>query len=423
MTFIKHVFGHWGITAKLTTLFILFGLVPMGAVGLIAHNASLTIEGSVGTRFQAMAEGVADKIDRNLFERYGDVQAFGFNQVLDQKAAWYRADDEDNPIREVINQYVDTYDLYSLSLLVDLDGRVIAVNSKDADGKPIQSQDLYKKNYGETAWFRALKAQQFTTTMPFSAPGNTVATGTYIEDLHVDPDVKASYPGDEGLTLGFSAPVYRDGKVVAYWTQSRQVLARGRYAARDPNGLEERRVSQLGRPPPRQGRKDSCGLRASCGGHRAVPARLDDADDRQSGRPWEPGGQRGRCRKDRLRDRPTPPDWDSADDRLHAPQGGVRVSRHELVDSRRGRLRRCNRRCPRDQPERTDRDPRVCGADPADWHSDRATSAPKALSWSAKRRRSLPAARSTRVSRSRPRTRLARWLGGSTRWGRHSRRR
>jgi methyl-accepting chemotaxis protein len=218
MTFIKHAFGHWGITAKLTTLFVLFGLVPMGVVGLIAHNASLTIEGSVGTRFQAMAEGVADKIDRNLFERYGDVQAFGFNQVLDQKAAWYRADAEDNPIREVINQYVDTYDLYSLSLLVDLDGRVIAVNSKDADGKPIQSRDLYKKNYGETAWFRALKAQQFTTTMPFSAPGNTVATGTYIEDVHVDPDVKASYPGDEGLTLGFSAPVYRDGKVVAYWT-------------------------------------------------------------------------------------------------------------------------------------------------------------------------------------------------------------
>ena len=113
---------------------------------------------------------------------------------------------------------MDTYDLYSLSILVDLDGRVIAVNSKDADGKPIHSQDLYGKNYRESAWFRALKAQQFTTSMPFAAPGNTVATGTYIEDLHVDPDVKTAYPGDDGLTLGFSAQVYRDGKVVAYWS-------------------------------------------------------------------------------------------------------------------------------------------------------------------------------------------------------------
>ena len=218
MTFFKNMFAHCGVTAKLTILFVLFGFVPMAVVGLIAHNASLTIEGSVGTRFQSVAEGVADKIDRNLFERYGDVQAFGFNHVLDQKAAWYRTGVEGNPIRQVIDQYVDTYDLYSLSILVDLDGRVIAVNSKDADGKPIQSQDLYKKNYGETSWFRALKAQQFTTTMPFSAPGNTAVTGTYIEDLHVDPDVKAAYPGDDGLTLGFSAPVYRDGKVVAYWS-------------------------------------------------------------------------------------------------------------------------------------------------------------------------------------------------------------
>ena len=218
MKVINHAFGRWGISAKLTALFLLFGSVPMVIVGLIAYNASLTIEGSVGSRFHAMAEGVADKIDRNLFERYGDVQAFGLNQVLDQKDVWYRAEPEDNPISQVINQYVDTYDLYSLSLLVDLEGRVIAANSKDADGKPIQSRDLYKKNYAGTPWFQALKAQQFTTTMPFAATGNTVATGTYIEDLHVDPDVKAAYPGDDGLTLGFSSPVYRDGKIVAYWT-------------------------------------------------------------------------------------------------------------------------------------------------------------------------------------------------------------
>ena len=218
MTFLKHAITQWGITAKLTALFVLFGLLPMAVVGLIAYNASRTIEGSVGTRFQSVAEGVADKIDRNLFERYGDVQAFGFNRVLDQKAAWYRAGLDGNPITQVIDQYVDTYDLYSLSILVDLDGRVIAVNSKDANGKSIHTQDLYGKNYQETSWFRALKAEQFTTTMPFSASENMAATGTYIEDLHVDPDVKAAYPGDDGLTLGFSAPVYRDGKVVAYWS-------------------------------------------------------------------------------------------------------------------------------------------------------------------------------------------------------------
>ncbi|MEK7755701.1 MAG: HAMP domain-containing protein, partial [Planctomycetota bacterium] len=218
MILLKRALTQWSITTKLAVLFFLFGFTPMAIVGWIAYNASVKIEDTVGTRFQYVAETIADKIDRNLFERYGDVQAFGLNQVLDQKAVWYRTEVPANPIIQAINQYVDTYDLYSLSMLVDLEGRVIAVNSADADGKPIHSQDLYKKNYREAPWFRALQARQFTTTMPFSSAGNTSATGTFIEDVHIDPDVKAAYPGDDGLTLGFSAPVYRGGEVVAYWT-------------------------------------------------------------------------------------------------------------------------------------------------------------------------------------------------------------
>ena len=218
MNFSKNMCTRWGITAKLTTLFLLFGFIPMAVVGMIAYNASRDIEDSAGTRFQNTAMAVADKIDRNLFERYGDVQAFGINRVIDQKAMWYRTEEQGSPLIEVMNQYVDTYDLYSLMMLVDLEGRVIAVNSKGTDGKPIQSQALYRNNYREAAWFRALQAEQFTTTMPFAASGNTSMSGTYIEDLHIDVDVKAAYPGDDGLTLGFSAPVYRGGKIVAYWT-------------------------------------------------------------------------------------------------------------------------------------------------------------------------------------------------------------
>ena len=35
-------------------------------------------------------------------------------------------------------------------------------------------------------------------------------------DVHVDPDVRLAYPGEGGLTLGFSAPVLQDGKAIAY---------------------------------------------------------------------------------------------------------------------------------------------------------------------------------------------------------------
>src|ERR1043166_6839889 len=66
MTSEKHASIHWGITAKLTTLIVLFGFVPMAIVGLIAYNASLTIEGSVGTRFQSVAEGIARSEERRV---------------------------------------------------------------------------------------------------------------------------------------------------------------------------------------------------------------------------------------------------------------------------------------------------------------------------------------------------------------------
>lgn len=208
----------WGLTAKLTVLFFLFGVLPMAIVGGIAYDASKDLETGVGIRFQWMAQSIADKIDRNLFERYGDVQAFGLNRVVFNRADWYKTSEETSDIVKTMNQYIATYGVYSLAILVDLDGKVIAVNSRDSNGKPIRVASIYQKNYRDTPWFQALLSGRFTTAMPFSSPGNNSATGTFIEDLHVDQDVKAAYPDSDGLTIAFSAPVYQDGKVIAYWT-------------------------------------------------------------------------------------------------------------------------------------------------------------------------------------------------------------
>lgn len=209
---------HWGIASKLVALFSLFGLIPMVAIGFIAFNASKNMEANVGSEFETTAEMIADKIDRNLFERYGDVQAFGLNEVILRQSNWGLRP-ANNDISAAMNQYVTTYGIYYLTILVDTDGNPIAVNSVNAEGAPISTEALMTKNYGETPWFKALAAQQYTTKMPYSAPGNDISTGTYIEDLHLDPDVKAAYPADDGLTLGFSAPVYsEEGSIIAYWS-------------------------------------------------------------------------------------------------------------------------------------------------------------------------------------------------------------
>jgi methyl-accepting chemotaxis protein len=204
---------------KLVLWFLFFGLAPASLVAGIALSAAGDIDEGVGKRFAIAAQNIADKIDRNLFERYGDVQAFGFNTVVHNMEHWYKVGETENPIVTVMNAYVDTYDLYSLTILVDTQGKVAAVNSKDNDGRPIDTTAVYQQNFSLAPWFKACAAGEFTTRMPFTAPGNDTANGTFIEDVHVDSLVKAAYPGDSGLTIGFSAPV-RDasGKVIGFWT-------------------------------------------------------------------------------------------------------------------------------------------------------------------------------------------------------------
>jgi len=206
----------WGIATKLVVLFAIFGIVPMAAVGYLGSSATGEMEMAAGLRVQATAENIADKIDRNLFERYGDPQSFGLNKIVGERYHWYSK--ENNAIADAMNQYMATSGIYYLMILVDPVGDVMAVNSKDAKGNPIDTTALYDKKYAETPWFKAVQAKEFTTKQPFTAAGNDTATGTFIEDVHVDEDVKAVYTGDDGLTLGFSAPVYVDGDLIGYWS-------------------------------------------------------------------------------------------------------------------------------------------------------------------------------------------------------------
>ena len=93
-----NMFGSWGLTAKLIGLFFLFGVTPMAIVGGIAYDASKDLEAGVGIRFQGVAQNIADKIDRNLFERYGDVQVFGLNRVVFNRSDWFKTSEETSDI-------------------------------------------------------------------------------------------------------------------------------------------------------------------------------------------------------------------------------------------------------------------------------------------------------------------------------------
>ena len=209
--------GFWGLTPKLVMLLVGFSIVPTVVVGYIGYEGSKGLMENAGAQFQTSAKNIADKIDRNLFERYGDVQAFASNRILYDRTHWY-VPGENSEIVKAMDFYVATYGIYFLTLFVDLEGNVISVNSKNAQGQPINTASFYQRNYKNSPWFQALQSQRFTSRMPFTAPGNDTSTGTFIEEFHIDNDVKGAYPGEEGLALGFSAPVYQEGAVIGYWS-------------------------------------------------------------------------------------------------------------------------------------------------------------------------------------------------------------
>jgi methyl-accepting chemotaxis protein len=149
-----------------------------------------------------------DTIERNLFERYGDVQAFGLNSVVHDVEHWYKRG-ETNPIVTAMNNYVTCYGIYSVTMLVDTQGKVVAVNTRDASGRIIDTDQYYQLNFADTGWFRKVLAANFLKS--------DVLTGTVVEDLHIDP-VAAKVMNDNGLVMGFSAPVKNEkGEVVAVW--------------------------------------------------------------------------------------------------------------------------------------------------------------------------------------------------------------
>jgi methyl-accepting chemotaxis protein len=182
------------------------------------NRASLAVRERAANGLKETAGHLADKIDRNLFERYGDVQAFGLNDVVEDKTQWYKVGSTNNRIADRTNAYVAAYGMYALSILVDVDGKVVSVNDKDALGKPIASSAVYARNYKDAGWFHACMSGAFSRKMQFSDSLNTTATGTVITPAAPDADVQTVYGPGAADVVGFSAPVTdRGGKQVGCW--------------------------------------------------------------------------------------------------------------------------------------------------------------------------------------------------------------
>ncbi|MFO1449251.1 MAG: methyl-accepting chemotaxis protein [Opitutaceae bacterium] len=185
------------------------GLAPLIVMAVFALRTVGNLEAGVRTSLAKSSINVLEQIDRNLFERYGDVQAFASNPEILNKSHWYVQGSEKSRIVQAMNRYVQLYGIYPLMFAVDLEGKVIATNDRSAQGKPVETAWLYQKNYKDAAWFRQTLASKFLKS--------DILNGTFVEDPSFDPDVaKASHT--DGFSVGFAAPIFDSaGVVIGVW--------------------------------------------------------------------------------------------------------------------------------------------------------------------------------------------------------------
>jgi methyl-accepting chemotaxis protein len=192
------------IGAKLLGTFLALGLIPLIAVSIFSYrSAESALVAAAGTRVEDVAFNAIDKLDRNLFERYGDVQAFAVSAPA-------RSMDPDR-MRGWMDTMMGAYaPIYKLMAVADAHGRIVAVNGVDLDGRPLPATSrLLQQDVSRERWFRE------------AFEGRISDGAAFVEDLHHDALMKTVYGAADGadLAMSFTAPIKDvDGTIVGVWT-------------------------------------------------------------------------------------------------------------------------------------------------------------------------------------------------------------
>jgi methyl-accepting chemotaxis protein len=154
------------------------------------------------------ATRMSDVIERNLFERYGDVQAFAATSVAHDFAA--DASANDSQIVAMMNRNMALYDVYKLMVFADVTGKIRSANSLDANGKAISSAKIIGQSVANDPWFQnVLRGDTLT--------GKGTLDGAVVTDPYRDQLAMTSYE-DDGYVMVFAAAV-RDssGNIIGVW--------------------------------------------------------------------------------------------------------------------------------------------------------------------------------------------------------------
>jgi len=199
---LKSFYAGLGIRTKLIVLLVLVGPVPMATASFLSYNqAAGDLADKAGTEQSEVAFNAIDKLDRNLFERYGDVQAYAGSDPAKSM--------DPERIQSWMDSVMGIYSpIYKLMVVADTRGRIVAANQVTLDGEPLDTSALIGLDVSGEAWFEK------------TAGGELEDLETFAEDLHEDPLMNKIYGGgQDSLAMNFSYPIKDDaGKIVGVWS-------------------------------------------------------------------------------------------------------------------------------------------------------------------------------------------------------------
>lgn len=202
---------------------MVLGVLALVGLGSWWSMTSLSgdYEYSIKDNFKSVAQTAGDRISAQFFERYGDVQAFAMNDLIQSM--------QGEKMSPELDQYVSLYGIYDVVLVVDKSGHYVSSNTVDGEGKPVDINGLKAKSYQDEPWFQAAMQGRFTEDK------SKGYVGTYFEPWVQDSVVKAAM-GSPRLGSGFTAPIKDEkGSIVGVITNR----AGKRWITREFDGVEE----------------------------------------------------------------------------------------------------------------------------------------------------------------------------------------
>jgi methyl-accepting chemotaxis protein len=194
------MFNKWSFQSKLQLNIGVLAAVSLLTSGFLTYRLYVDVTSDKMDLLKRSAESIADKVDRNLFERYGDVQAFAVSEPA-------RSGDPARITKFMADMMSAYAPIYDVMLVLDKKGNVVAVNNVDKNSKELNPAKMIGKNYADQDWFKA-------------AIDGKIAPGTaHYTDLRVDADT-AAYASTDGDVMIFTSPIRdaKTGEILGVWS-------------------------------------------------------------------------------------------------------------------------------------------------------------------------------------------------------------